>query len=147
MWVFNAFTDSWVCLCNLYEYRDGAQSSCQWFLLYPERHREGLWGDAQSLHLCRKSFDFIWLYVFVFKKTENSQLYLQLTILKMEYVFNVGECDFPVLDAGGSRERLTCPGVHAAQVFTPPQDFCSGPSYEESCVWTHQGLQRNHLGK
>lgn len=62
-----ALTDSWVCLCDLYEYRDGPQSSGQWFLLYSKRHREGLWGDAQSLHLCCKSFDFIKLYVFVFK--------------------------------------------------------------------------------
>lgn len=57
--VFYPLTDSWVCLCDLYEYRDGPQSSGQWIFLYSKGHREGLWGNAQSLHLCCKSFDFI----------------------------------------------------------------------------------------
>ena len=59
---------------------------------------------------------------------------------------DLGECDLPDLDALGGWARLTCPGVHAAEVFTAPQDLCAGASHEESGVRAHQGIQGDHSG-
>ena len=51
---FNLFTDCRICICNLYEHRDGPESSGKWLLLHPKRDWQGLWRDTQSVYICRK---------------------------------------------------------------------------------------------
>lgn len=62
------------------------------------------------------------------------------------FVVVAGKFGVFVLDANESATKFKCSIADDFEMFKTAEDFYVGAAYEESCVWTLQGIQRNLVG-